>query len=74
MLDANMGLSVTDGYAGGDFNGDGVVNSDDVALFQLGLASYNASVGNPLPEPAFASVMGLMVIALQRWRGRTELL
>ena len=36
-LNANMGQSVTDGYAGGDFNGDGVVNGDDFALVYTGI-------------------------------------
>ena len=58
-LNANFGQKGIGGYAAGDFNNDGVVNGDDYALFDLGLAEYNHSVGNPLPEPACLTLLAL---------------
>lgn len=60
-VNANLGKTVTGGYADGDFNGDGVVNEDDLALYQLGVVEYNFLNFQTLPEP---SGVGLLAAAL----------
>ncbi|HEY1686756.1 MAG TPA: hypothetical protein VGG19_18490 [Tepidisphaeraceae bacterium] len=49
----------------GDFNYDGVVNADDYALFNLGLAE---SGGNPIPvpEPAAWGIFTILLLARKR--------
>ena len=61
---ANMGKTVTGGYADGDFNGDGIVNADDFALFQYGAVQYNFLTFQPLPEPACMGIIGGGLLAL----------
>jgi hypothetical protein len=67
----NMSQRVVGGYADGDFNNDGVVNDDDFTLFELGLAEYNQSAGNALPEPVNVSLAGIAAIALNLRRRRS---
>jgi hypothetical protein len=67
---ANFGKTVTGGYADGDFNGDGVVNADDFALFKLGAAEYNFLTFQPLPEPACLAIVGGGFVALAARRRR----
>lgn len=63
---ANFGKHVTNEYAGGDLNGDGIVNADDWALFTEGLAEYDASSGQSVPEPGAA--LGFAGLFLLLWR------
>jgi hypothetical protein len=67
-LVANLGKHVTGGYADADFNGDGIVNADDVALYQLGVAQYNFLNFQPLPEPALALAAALPLFLFSRRR------
>lgn len=57
-------------YTVGDFNGDGLVNGDDFAIFALDEAEYQASLKTAaVPEPASLSVLslaGLMVFLRRR--------
>jgi hypothetical protein len=66
-LQANMGQTFSGiysrGYTIGDFNGDGKVDADDFALFQLGLAEYDKSQGQTVPEPSCLGILGLLAIA-----------
>lgn len=52
LLNSFSTHKVLGGWASGDFNGDGVVNGDDWALFELGLAAYNSGQPITVPEPA----------------------
>jgi hypothetical protein len=65
---ANMGKTVTGGFADGDFNGDGVVNADDFALYEYGAAQYNFLEYQPLPEPACMAIVGGGVLLAARRR------
>jgi PEP-CTERM motif len=66
-VEVNQGATFTNvysrGYAIGDFNGDGVVNQDDFALYQLGAAEYTAS-GGLVPEPASIAMIALGSLAV----------
>jgi hypothetical protein len=64
ILMSHYGTVVTGGSSVGDFNNDGVVNADDLALFQLGVAEYDLTVGNSVPEPASASLLAIGSLAL----------
>lgn len=67
ILNDNLGKDVTGGYADADFNDDGIVNADDVSIFQLGLAEYNASNPTSAPEPAaLAMLASLPLLAIRR--------
>ncbi|HEY1683803.1 MAG TPA: dockerin type I repeat-containing protein [Tepidisphaeraceae bacterium] len=68
MLTANIGKHVTTGYAAGDLDGNGIVNSDDFALFSLGLSSYNAAAPTWVPEPA-QSFIGIAALCFT-WKRR----
>ncbi|HWB53663.1 MAG TPA: dockerin type I domain-containing protein [Tepidisphaeraceae bacterium] len=68
LLNNEFGQSVNGGYDQGDFNFDGVVNADDIALFQVGAAEYNTGT-YVLPEPAAAlpiSVVSLLISCRRR--------
>lgn len=74
---ANFGKNVTGGFSSGDFNGDGVVNGDDLALFQLGSAEFNQSSGGNsgggggsgrLPEPQMLGALLLLAFIPRRRR------
>lgn len=67
VVTTNLGHDVTGGYADGDFNGDGVVNGDDVALFSLG-AAYRQSILDTAPEPVGLPALALLAISLRRRR------
>ncbi|HWB54804.1 MAG TPA: dockerin type I repeat-containing protein, partial [Tepidisphaeraceae bacterium] len=60
------------GWANGDFNYDGIVNADDYALFQLGLAeSGGQNISTVVPEPAtLAILIGNALICSSRRRNR----
>jgi hypothetical protein len=67
ILQKYLGQSVTGGYANGDFNDDGIVNVDDFALYQEGLAKYNASLVS-VPEPALLAIFLALPLTLRRKR------
>lgn len=58
------------GYAIGDFNGDGVVNGDDLSLFDLGLAQYNLMTYGSVPEPACLALLAVIPMCARRGRVR----
>ncbi|HWB53165.1 MAG TPA: dockerin type I repeat-containing protein [Tepidisphaeraceae bacterium] len=64
------GQNVAGGFNMADFNGDGVVNGDDVALFQFGLAQYQQSLAQA-PEPsAIGMALAASTALLMRRRSR----
>lgn len=56
-------------WATGDFNYDGIVNADDLSLFELGDASQNAVLA-PAPEPAGLLAAAPALLALRRRKNR----
>ncbi|HEY1685808.1 MAG TPA: dockerin type I repeat-containing protein [Tepidisphaeraceae bacterium] len=66
----NSGKSVSGGYADGDLNGDGIVNSDDFGLFFYGLAEFNDPL-LPAPEPAASLILGASILAVSLRRNRS---
>jgi hypothetical protein len=55
------------GWAGGDFNYDGIVNADDFSLLQLGAAEQTGSFPTALPEPsAEMLIVSLAALSLRR--------
>ena len=65
---SHWGQSVTDGAAGGDFDGDGLVGPKDAAI--LGAHSdltSSASAGVPEPTTLVLLLGGLAVWLLSRW-------
>jgi hypothetical protein len=70
ILQTNYGHAVTGGYADADFNDDSIVNADDFAIYQLGLAEYNASNHNLVPEPASIAMLAAIPCLAARKRRR----
>lgn len=57
ILTAHLGTTATNGYAGGDFNFDDLVDADDFMLFQQGAALYGQPPTAQTPEPAIPTLL-----------------
>lgn len=67
----NLGQNVFGGYFDGDFNDDGRVTSDDLALFDRAYAQQSATLTNislSIPEPSKFSVLAGSMLGLVRRR------
>lgn len=71
ILHANAGQALA-GYPSADFNGDGLVNTDDYAIYLLGLAQYNASIIS-VPEPGQSWIAAGVVMAVFARRGHRRI-
>lgn len=67
-VDNDMGKSNV-GWAGGDFNYDGIVNADDASLLELGAAEQTGNFPAAAPEPSVL-VLSLLALAFPRRRHR----
>lgn len=66
MINPPLAGSAT--WSEGDFNQDGVINQDDLALFDLGVAEYDATA-HSVPEPTvMVTLAGGMIVILCRRR------
>ena len=61
-----LGFGTNTGWAGGDFSGNGIVNSSDYLTLKTYFGFKVPAQGLPVPEPASTAIMGLLALAAIR--------